>query len=216
MNKFWRGFWFVFAFVLVFVFLFWFFSGGLNYLTGVSGLNNRIQSSNLSNVLKSETSSFNETFGSNMINYTDYTYGFTVSYPKGYEAENFNSSITSSNNTIFSVDSVYPGFFPETLTISIFNGSAENFYTQGINSLNDSVNHVSGFGDINGFYELGFDFPLNASSGFENEVVFGRQAFFDCSTPLRNNYVAVITFLTPDVLKSDLSLADFIFSTFKC
>jgi hypothetical protein len=220
MNNFWKGFFFIFGVLLLFILAFWLFNGGFNYILSFSGLNSRIQTSNLTSAINNEVNSFNNTFGALMINYTDFNYGFTVSYPKGYLAGSIlNQSIFSvDNNTKFYALSSTPNYFPEVLSVDVLNSTAEDLYSNSLTDLSSiGLNDVKGLGKINNFFELTFDFSVNSSTYLMyNETVFGKMALFDCTTPQGNAYAAVVTFITPQITLSDLSLADYVFSNFKC
>ncbi|MCL5011627.1 MAG: hypothetical protein M1594_01900 [Candidatus Marsarchaeota archaeon] len=218
MKNFWKGFFVVVGVLLFFIILFWLFNGGFDFLFGFLGLTQRIQSYNVSSAINNEVSNFNSTFGQRMINYTDFTNGFTVSYPKGYIAGTVNSTILSvDNNTQFLAYAGVTGWFPEVLSVDVLNGTASDLYNSALYSLPGQVGNLKAIGKINSFYELSFDFSFNSTTyTYNNETVFGKQAYFDCKNPLGSPYVAIITFLTPDITISDLSLADYIFSTFKC
>lgn len=216
LNKTLKGFFVVAALVLFFAVIFWLFNGGFDFLLHYTSLSQRVQSSNLSNNINMELEHFNSIFNSSMINYTDYNYGFTIQYPKGYYVNNSNDY---DNNTVFyALASTFFPHFSEVLTLDVLNNTtAQNEYNNALNSLGSVVNNLNGVGFLNNYYLLNFDFFANSTSPYGvNDTVLGREAFFDCNTPQGSPYVAVITFMTPQISSSDLALADYVFSTFKC
>lgn len=216
LNKTLKGFFVVSALVLFFAVIFWLFNGGFDFFLHYTSLSQRVQSSNLSSGVSMELRYFNSTFGSSMLNYTDYNYGFTVQYPKGYYVNNSNNY---DNNTVFyaSASTFFP-HFSEILTLDVLNNTtAQSEYNSALNSLGSVVNDLNGVGFLNNYYLLNFDFFANSTSSYGvNDTVLGREALFDCKTPQGNSYVAIITFMTPQISSSDLALADYVFSTFKC
>lgn len=216
MNKSLKGFFVVAGLILFFIAVFWLFNGGFDFFLQFTSLNQRIQSTNLSSNINNEIANFNLTFGSSMINYTDYEYGFTIQYPKGYFVNN--SNLYDNDTVFYFTASTFFAHFPEVLTVDVLNGTTgENEYDNALNSLGSIVNNLKGTGYVNNYYLLTFDFFANSTSLYGvNETVLGREAFFDCKTLLGEPYVAIITFFTPRISESDLALSDYTFSTFRC
>lgn len=154
---------------------------------------------------------FKSSYEDRIITYTDEVYGFQVNYPVGYTAEK-----DPEFGTRFRATAFVPGFSSEVLDVYVSNSSFTETDFKEINDAIASQNSVqfSGKKTING-REV---YLLNTrnESEFTDEIIFTRNAFYNCKAPDGQAYSAAVVFVVPEVVAPDIELADYVIASFEC
>jgi|GEM_PF-2805623 len=137
-------------------------------------------------------------------------WGFNITYPSGYTAE-----ADEEAGVYFRAVAVVPGWTAETVEVYASNGSlSQADFNDFVASQNSSEIQFAGTKEYGG--RQAYVLNLKTANQVIVETDFVRTAFYACQTPAGDPYSAVVIFTVPEMLASDLELADFVLSTFKC
>jgi len=153
---------------------------------------------------------FAQNYSDRLISYTDPLYGFKVNYPVGYAIES-----QPDYGVQLRVLAIVPGFSAEIMDVYVSNTSfSEQDFREIVEQANKSQLQLAGKKIING-REI-YLVNLRGESEFTDEILFIRQAFYNCRTPEGQAYSAGIVFVVPEVVAADVGLADYIIASFEC
>ncbi len=165
----------------------------------------------IKNAQEARAIAFQGNYSDRLILYSDPIYGFNVSYPIGYGAEE-----EGFDGPRFRALAIVPGFSSEVMEVYSSNSSfSDNDFKELVANQSSQIGiEYSVKKSING--KEAYLLNTRNESEFTDEIIFTRNAFYNCKTPDGQAYSAAVVYVVPEVVASDIELADYVISSFEC